>query len=776
GAGGQNRPDHHRGLHAAGLAADDDAGRKLDKLEALLCKGVDDPAQAAPLVAGLLGIEVGDRYPPLDLTPQQRRSRTMQALVDQLVGLATKRPVLLLLEDAHWIDPTTRELIELSLDRITDCSALVLITARPTSEQGLGDHPRVESLAVGRMERNDGEAIIGRIAGGRALPREVLDDILDKADGVPLFIEELTRTVLDSGALPKTDAGYTIDGQIASLAVPSSLHDSLVARLDRLQPIKRVAQAAACIGREFSYELLAAISPEPEAKLRDALDELADAELIFTRGTPAMARYTFKHALVRDAAYQLLLRGQREDLHRRIAEVLLERFPDTVASQPEFLARHYTEAGMTGPAVEYWHRAGAHAVARSAHREAVGHFERALELLTKLPPGDERDERELELRLALAVPLAPVFGTGSGKLEEIAARTKELSEKTPNHHHRFVAHRLAWNCCLMRQPVPKTADLARELMDVARNAKDPAQLAIAHRALGYSLFAAGEQRQSAETFARGVTLADRIPDSEFAAYGEHPGMVCRAYGSQASFIMGFPETGAALADAAVAHARQRLNAVSLAWALCVTGSAYSYPLEAAIAARLLTEGIEIAREHRLTQWITFGEAFKGWAIYRLGDHRAGLTALENGVRDVYATGAKFTTTLMETNIADSYLRLGDPAAARPHLAAARAHLDHYGETFVAAELCRLEALVLQTEGATRAAIEDRLDEALRIGSEQEARLFELRSATALAQLWAECGERQKAYDLLAPIYAGFTEGFHFEDLRRASSLLDQLGN
>jgi tetratricopeptide (TPR) repeat protein len=762
--------------HAAGLSADDTSERKLAKLEALLLQGVNDVVQAAPLLAALLGIETGHRYLRLDLTPQQRRTRTLQALVNQFTGLAGRQPVLLVVEDAHWIDPTTAELIELVIDRLADCAALVLITARPALELGLATHRTVTKLFLNRIEREAGEAIIDRIAEGRALPREIVDEILDKADGVPLFIEELGRAVLESGWLQETDAGHAMAGSGSTLAVPSSLHDSLVARLDRLQPVKRVAQAAACIGREFSYELLAAILPEPEAKLRQALDELAGAELIFSRGTPPTASYTFKHTLVRDAAYQLLLKGQREQFHRRIAEALRERFADTVASRPEFLALHYTEAGMVEPAIEFWRRAGALAVSRSAHREAAGHHGRAIELLHRLPPGPERDERDVELTLERAVPLIAAHGFGSAQVENCARQAQQLSDQIREHRYRFAAHRIVWNSCLLRQPVPRTVELARDLVELAQAAENPAQVAIAYRALGYSLFIAGKLGQAAEVLARGAALADDIPDADFAIYGEHPGMVCRAYGSQVHALMGFTETAARLGEAAIAHARSRRNPHTLAWALCSAANSYSWQRELLVAARLATEAAELSREHRLPQWLANAEVIEGWAMFHCGDRTGGLDRQERGVRDWHATGAVLHTTMMHGKLAETYLLVGKPAAAHPHLAAAHAHHESYGENYLASELYRIEAKLLQCEGAPAGIVEQHLAKAVSVAREQGARLLQLRSATALAQLWAEGEEHQRAYDLLAPLCASFAEGFDREDLRGASTLLDQLRN
>src|SRR3954453_10109608 len=354
---------------AAGLDPADTRRAKLEKLEALLHQGVGEVGEAAPLVAALLGIEAGDRYPVPDLTPQQRGARTLAVLVDQLLGLARRRPVLMVLEDAHWSDPTTLELMMLALNRIAGARGLMLLTSRPDSQPPLGGHPSVMRLTLNRLGRGPTEAIVTHLATDHVLPPEVLAEIAARTDGVPLFVEELTKAVLEAGS---AGTGST---------VPASLHASLMARLDRVPGVKEVAQVAACIGREFAYPLLAAVSPLPEPGLRAALDRLPSAELVFARGEPPEAAYSFKHALVRDAAHESLLRTRRQELHARIVRVLEERFPATVDAEPELLARHGAEGGLAERAVDYWQRAGQRALARSATAEAVAHLSEGLRVL-----------------------------------------------------------------------------------------------------------------------------------------------------------------------------------------------------------------------------------------------------------------------------------------------------------------------------------------------------------------------------------------------------------
>ena len=347
-------------------------------LEALLRQGAEpeEARGAVPLVAALLGIDAIDRYPSPDLSPRQRRARTLAALVGQILGLSRRRgPVLLVLEDAHWADPTTLELVGLALDRIAGARALLLVTSRPDGQPALGGQPRITRLSLSRLGRDPSEAIVARLAGG-SLPPAVLGEIAARTDGVPLFVEELTKAVLEVGA-----------GSAEAAAVPASLHASLMARLDRVPGVKEVAQVAACIGREFAYPLLVAVSPLPEPELRAALDRLAAAELVFAQGEPPEASYAFKHALVRDAAHESLLKAERQRLHARIVQLLEERFPATVDAEPELLARHCAEAGRAEQAVDYWQRAGERALVRSAMAEAVAQLTRGLESLARLPDG-----------------------------------------------------------------------------------------------------------------------------------------------------------------------------------------------------------------------------------------------------------------------------------------------------------------------------------------------------------------------------------------------------
>ena len=386
---------------AGGFARDDPIDIRLDKLESLLAQSSTESAEAAPLLAALLSIPTGDRFAPLEMSPELQKERTLAALINQMNGLAERRPVLIIFEDAHWIDPTSQELLDLIVDHAQAIKALVVITYRPVFTAPWGGHPHVTSLTLNRLGRRQSETMVGALTVNKPLPEEVLDQILAKTDGVPLFVEELTKTVLEAGFLKEEEDRYVLTGPLPPLAIPATLHDSLMARLDRLSPIKEVAQTAAAIGREFSHELLSGVSGASDEGLEDALAQLAEAELVFRRGTPPQAIYTFKHALVRDAAYESLLKSKRRELHGRIAQTLEHSFPERAEAEPELLAYHLTEAGLAEPAIVYWRKAGLRAIERSANVEAIAHLTNGLELFLALPDSSQRPQDELSLQAPL---------------------------------------------------------------------------------------------------------------------------------------------------------------------------------------------------------------------------------------------------------------------------------------------------------------------------------------------------------------------------------------
>jgi class 3 adenylate cyclase/predicted ATPase len=760
---------------AAAFEHDDLLEARLDKLEALLARGTDQLDEAVPLIAALLGLSTEGRYPALNLLPQRQKQRTLEVLVNQLEGLTAEQPVLLIYEDVHWIDPTTQELLGLVLERIRRLRVLAIITFRPEFTPPWSGQPHVSGLALTRLGRRDGAAMVEQVVGDKALPDEVLDQILAKTDGVPLFVEELTKTVLESGLLTDADDRCALTGPLAPLTIPATLQDSLLARLDGLGPVKEVAQIGAVIGREFSHELLAAVAPLDEAKLQDALRQLTDAELVFRRGTPPEASYNFKHALVQDAAYQSLLRSSRRQLHARIAQALEEHSPGVAETQPEVLAHHLTAAGLREQAITYWERAGQHAAGRFANPEAIGHFTTALELIEALPQGETRDRQELCLRVALTIPLIAAYGFGSTEVECCAKQAKELSDRLSDAEYRFTVTRAVWNSSLLRRPVLDTLALSAELMLLAQAAGDPAQLAVACRSRGYSLLVACQLDASRDHLARGIELADSVSDTaRFRAYGEHPAMVCRTYAAQTLTILGEIDRAAPLADEAVDIARRLATPHTLAWALAVAAHSRAFLRDAEMTRVRAEESIGLAREHCLPQWLAHSTFFHGWALSEAGDLGPGIPEMELGRAHWQGTGAVLHSTLHHGLLAAARLAAGDLERGRADLGAAFAHLDRFGERYFEAELHRIGAAFRRREGAPAVEVETALRRAMKIAEAQGARLWQLRAATDLARLWAEQGRRAQARDLLAPVYGWFTEGFDTADLKDAKALFDEL--
>ena len=477
---------------AAGFTRDDTAATKLDKLEALLGDGA-EPGDLS-LIAEMLSLSGGERFPPLDLSPQRKKERTLAALLRQLQTLARRQPVLMIFEDLHWIDPTSRELLDLTVEKITELPVLLVATYRPEFQPPWVGGSQVTVIALNRLGRDEGATLVHRLAGNLgALPPDIVDEIVERTDGVPLFVEELTKAVVEAGA----DRGHVSMAAVppSSLAVPATLHASLLGRLDRLGPsAKAVAQVGAAIGRDFSHELLAAAAPLAEPELQEALRRLVEAGLVFQRGMPPAAEYLFKHALVQDTAYSTLLRGPCQALHRRIAEALEQRFPDAVETRPEILAHHYGEGAMPDKAIAYWHRAGKMSVAKSAVREASAQLRRGLGLLDGLPETRERQQLELDIHVTLTAALMASKGYANPETVAALERANRLvteTEAVGTPLHFSVLYGL-WVSNLAAGPVAAGLEHATNFLSSAQSQPSSGPLLVGHRTLAWSLIPSGD--------------------------------------------------------------------------------------------------------------------------------------------------------------------------------------------------------------------------------------------------------------------------------------------
>jgi class 3 adenylate cyclase/tetratricopeptide (TPR) repeat protein len=756
--------------HAAGFADDDSLGRRLDRLEALLAKATNNMSEAAPLTAALMGLDGEARYGALTLPPQQRRNRTLAVLIDQLTGLAHSKPVLWVVEDAHWIDPTTLELIELALDSVPGTRVLILITSRPTFIASFGSHPVVTRLALNRLGREATHSIVARITRGKRLPALLLEEIAAKTDGVPLFVEEMTKAVLESGALREEADAYCLDGPLSSLAIPTTLHGSLMARLDRLHPVKEVAQIASVIGRSFDHRTIAALAFHPEDELTEAMRQLVDAELVFRRGTPPDATYLFKHALVRDAAYESLLKTKRLSLHGRLLEVLESR-GDTA---PEIKAQHAEAAGRLERALDYWEEAGTRALTRPAFKEAIADLENGVRLCREMGGERQWTRREQTLQLQLGQALianqgyqAPATLHAFERALVLADRIGDMSLQLPALYGKWAGHHIA---------ATGSAELARNFVALAEAQSDTGPRLVGIRMVALESFFEGQFNDSLALTRKALDSYDPVAHRDLCyRFGHDPKAQAMNYQAWNLWHLGFPDQAA------------RLSQENLGWVQEVnhpntTGVAYCYgatitniwlrrPDWVEKAAR---EALHLAEEMSLALWHAWARIQLGWALSQL-DARSGLEEIETGLSEAYGMKAGRLEPFHLSIAADAYSRAGlhdnaNTSIAKAFVALARGH--HH---VMAAELYRVRSgLLLRADAGDVATAEADLRSALELAGEQGALSLQLRSARDLARLLGEKGERQQAVDLLAPIYGAFTEGFNTPDLKEAKSLLGEL--
>jgi class 3 adenylate cyclase/predicted ATPase len=760
---------------AARLDRDDPPEAQLAKLEALLARSSDRLDGVVPLFAALLGVPTGDRYPALALTPEVQKRRTLQALIEQLAGLATHQSVLALYEDAHWVDPSTLELLSLVVERIRQLPVLALLTLRPEFQPPWTSHAHITTLTMSRLGRRQGTDLVARVTGEKPLPAEIVEQIVARTDGVPLFVEELTRTVLESGLL--TDAGdrYELAGPLAPFAIPTTLQDSLMARLDRLGPVKEVAQISAVIGREFSHDLLAAVADRPEPDLETALDQLVAAELIFRRGIPPEATYRFKHALVQDAAYQSLLKSKRHQLHHQIAVALEERFPSATA--PEVLAHHYSEAGLVEPAIGHWRRAGERAVRRAANREAIQHFRRALDLLKSLPETPARDQLELKISTQLGPALMLVNGWAAPAVEAVYTRARQLAHSLQRSGDLVPPLVGLWLFYLSRGRYDGADEITDELFQVAEATKDADLLLQAHHAAWPLPMLRGNFAESYGHIAKGIELYDpeRHKQHAFLYMGHDPAVCAHALGAGVVWALGRPEQARAHADDAIQFAHRMRHPPTLAFALWLVGVANAAAGDSGAALSTAEQLLKLSEEQELPQTRASALVIAGWAMAQADQIQEGLKQLRAGLADWHRMGIRSYLQVFTCLLAESCMRAGRYAEALEYLAQAFAIGEETGERWWEARIHRTRGQVLLHAGpGNRDEATMSFQSSIQIARAQGAKSLELRAAISLARLWADQGRRIEAQGLLAPVYDWFTEGFGTADLKEAKALLEEL--
>jgi class 3 adenylate cyclase/predicted ATPase len=756
----------------AGFERNDTMEAKLDKLSSLLGSSPNHDNDVQ-LLAELLSVPTGDRYPPLNLSARQKRQKTIEALVRQLEVLVRQRPVLMIFEDAHWIDPSSRELLDTTIERVARLPVLLVITFRPEFHPPWTGQAHVATFNLSRLGRREGAALAGSVAGNTVLPEEIIDEIIERTDGIPLFVEELTKAVVEARVRDDDEASTLYRVPPFALAIPATLHASLMARLDRLGAVAReVAQIGAAIGREFAYEVLAPIVKKTDKEVQTALGRLTDAQLVFCRGIPPQATFLFKHALVRDVAYGSLVRGQRQQLHGRIADVLAEHFPTAVEAEPEVIAHHYREAGIADAASTYFERAGDRAAARSAYIEATAHFRAAIEEADRLSQKDERARRALALLLKLGPAIAVTIGDWQPEVEAVFRRAPDLGREIGDGPQLFRATWGLWMCA-SRTDNKQSRTWTEELTSLAQWHGDEILLLEAQHCRWGDEFFGGDVPQLLETTEEGMRRYDATRHAQLAeAFGGHdPGVCALALHAMGLSLRGLPDQARRTKERALLLAESLSHPPSIGFAYKWVGSCLMIAGDRHGCEQIGARCVTLAEKFDLPYYRWSGRYLIGWAKAQGVTLAEALALMEEAFPPIaYEQLYKFFSAALAEVRFDAG-RVADALALVDHAI-------NTGEGpasgLYVPEIHRLRSVFLRSLGSPPEEVECGLRTALELAEEQGAFLLKLRASTSLARLWRDQGKVERARELLAPVYEWFTEGFDTRDLKEAKALLEEL--
>jgi class 3 adenylate cyclase/predicted ATPase len=769
---------------SAGFQRGDTGGQRLVKLEAALAQATTVFASAVPLIADLLSIPTDDSCPRLTITPEKRKEKTLAALLAHVEGLAASQPLLLVIEDVHWADPTSLELIDLIVERAPHLRLLVIVTFRPEFVSPWASRIQTTPISLGRLPPRQCAEIVAGVIQGKSLPTAIIDEILERADGIPLFVEELAKAVVETGALAGSGDHLTKAGPRTALDIPATLHASLLARLDRLGSAREVAQIGAALGRRFTHQLISAVAAMPQQQLDDALARLVNAELIWRRGSPPDAEYTFKHALVQDAAYGTLLRDSRRALHTRIAETLESKFADITDGQPELLAYHYTEAGLIEKAAGLWGKAGQMSLARSALKEAAAQLSRALSQMETLPGTPALRREQIKIQIALANALmhtkgyaAPETKASLDRARLLVERAEALGEPPEDPlllfsvlHGFWVANHVAFNGDAVR-------DLAVEFMTLAERQRTTFPLVLGHRVMGTSLLYLGDIVEGRAHLDKAMSLYDPAEHRLLGTrFGQEGGVAILSNRPLALWLLGYPETALKEADDALNYARDLGQTASFLYASTRIAWFHLVVENFAVAAAQIQELMTMAEEVEGSYWTAAGMMLQGCLFALTGKGSSAIDVITSGMAASRLKGSNLLRMPWYFScMARAHVELGQLDAALHCLSDAMTAMETTKETWQESELYRIAGdLALISWKPDAAQAQAHFNRALTVARDQKAKSWELRAATRLAQLWRDQGKRQRANDLLAPIYEWFTEGFDTPDLKVAKQLLHDL--
>ncbi|WP_024515484.1 adenylate/guanylate cyclase domain-containing protein [Bradyrhizobium sp. Tv2a-2] len=756
--------------HAAGIRPQDTSDQKLDKLEAMLALGTQRVAKATPIIAALLSVATSERYPPLGLSPVQQRRQTFAALLDQLEGLARTQPLLIVCEDMHWADATTLELYDLAVDRIRGLPILVLMTFRPEFEPPWTGLANVSLLQLDRLDRQDTRALVEQVAAGRQLPRKMMAQIVNKTDGIPLFVEELTKMVLESGLLVEDAGRYRIDGPLPPLAIPATLHDSLMARLDRLAPVKEVAQIGAAIGRDFSYTLLRGVAGRDDLTLSTALTQLEDAELLLRHGTPPDASYSFKHALIQEAAYESLLRSRRQLLHRNIGDVLRSKFPAISETEPEVVAHHFTEAGLSEVALEWWRKAGQRALKRSAYSEAIAHLGKAVALADGLADGRGRTIDRLHLQIEYGRALRGSLGHSASETVAAWRRARQLAADINDPVEWAPIHSGLFNACLTHGELAPMRELAETIMGAAsRQAESPVAAVVAHWTSGVTCWFGGDYLNARLHLERALAIYNDEPDPATfkAATLDLPSVILR-FLALVLWPLGKIDQSRWLAAEAMKALGERR---ALAQANALVHKAVFDGLCGTMLEETETV-LALAREHTMPLYVAAGTHLSGLARWRAGDRTDGLSEMRRGWTLLHENDCYLCEPFWGMQVAVANAETGQIGTALDILRELIVWVEQSGQHWLDAELHRVQGeLLMLCDPSNTCSAEQAFNRALEIARRQQTKTFELRCALGLARLYGTNGRAAAVSDVLVPILVNFNTPQDLPEIEEARKLL-----
>jgi class 3 adenylate cyclase/tetratricopeptide (TPR) repeat protein len=758
-------------------ARDESPESKLDKLEALMVDHFERPLSDVRFIASMLSIPYEDRYGELAITPQKFKDETLRTLVDFTEASAKKQPSVLLFEDLHWADPTTLELLDLTIDRVKTMPLLIVLTHRPEFQNRWTDHGHVIGLNLSKLTRAQSAAMVLGVAGGKVLPTDLNEQILAKTDGVPLFVEELTKSILESGELTDKGDRYDYTGSSRSVTIPATLRDSLMARLDRFMPVKEIAQIGAAIGREFSYELVSSVAPLSTTQLDDSLVLLTDSGLAFRRGTPPEANYTFKHALVQDAAYDSLLKSRRQELHAKIAKVIDERFPQTRRTEPEVLAHHYTLAGLAYAALPLWQSAGELASKRMALTDAISHLNKGLELSPTLPPSSDRDTSELELRVLLGTTWVALNGWPASEVWNSYHPALALATSLGRNDALVpILYGLCINV-LTQGRVAESLPWAQQILDTAKATGDGDLLVAGHMAAYVCNYWLGRLVESLEHRDKILALYDEGKHRHLVDVINHdPKTGSGVFASHMIWMLGYPDRAVTVLDDALAHARRLGHPFDLGYALSQAAELFTLRCEPDEMRKRTNECTQLGRDNSLpVLWALLAPPFDGKAFMLEGKTAEGMALLKKALLLWDASGGKVNSPYTKSLLAEAMAVLGDMDDALQLIDEQIEQVERPGweERLHYAETLRLKGWMLTLKDDLEGAEKNYLA-SLDWAREQQAKSWELRTSTSLARLWQQQSKRKEAHELLAPVYNWFTEGFDTKDLKDAKALLVDL--